>query len=105
MLTLKDYQQTIGTGLDSGTYTVKTAGLYSVSAFSTLVPPSDLTITFNLNGSPVGPSSAQPSSGEINMQAFIPCQVGDVITVVAASSLDPQALVTIKTIFNLYRVA
>jgi hypothetical protein len=103
-ITLKDYQQTIGSGLQTYTYTTAAEALFTVNAFTTFNPSSGITCVINQNGSPVGPSSSSGANlpGEINMMARINCQVGDVITIVIASSLSPDPSETsIKTVVSL----
>ncbi len=112
-------QSTIFAGLGTSTFTVVTAGLYTV-AFTSTIPyqasgssadssvttgGSALSVVVNLQGSPVltvaSPSPTQPSmGGSVAMQ----CAAADVITVVltSAAAADSQKN-SIKTIINLFQ--
>jgi hypothetical protein len=102
-LALKDYQSNIEIGLGTFTYTAALAGVYFVSAQSSVLPPSGLSIVINQNGSPVM-TSAAPSAAEqtVNLQDQINCAASDVITVVISSSnANDLMLNTVKTIITL----
>lgn len=110
---------TVMAGLNTGSFTVVTAGPYTVE-FRSFIPyiaaggsgyssattgGSSLSVVVNLNGSPVltvdTPAPNQPTmGGTVHML----CAAADVITVVATSSAavdnTPNA---IKTVINLYQ--
>lgn len=92
-------------GLSTDTYIVGDAGMHYLSAQSSLLPPSGVTITLTQTGSAsvslsVGPSGAQQD--KISAQKVFNCQPGDVLTVVLTSSAPiDQPPNLIKTIVNL----
>lgn len=100
---LKDFEQTVGTGLGIWSYTVPVAGLYHVSAFLNFVPPSGIIVVIQQNSSTVLSSGfVAPSCPVINMDCFIEAAVSDVITIVVDTSTTPDLSVpTIKAVMNL----
>lgn len=109
---------TVFSGLGTSTFTVVTAGLYTVdfksfvpyiasgsSADSTAAAPSALSVVVNLNGSPAltsgAPSATQPL---VNGKVTMGCVAADVITVVLSSAnAADNALNAVKSIINLYQ--
>ena len=101
--TLNDTQSNIICGLGTWTYTVTQAGPFYVSASSTEVPPSSLSIVINQNGSPKATSTATTASQDrVRISIDLNCAASDVITVVisSAAAIDNQ-LNTVKTLVNL----
>lgn len=100
---LKDYEQTVGTGLGTWTYTVSVAGPYHVSAFLNLVPPTGVSVAIEKNGSNVITTGAlNPNATEYNLDCFIAAAVSDVITIVVSTANTPDLSVqTIKAVMNL----
>jgi hypothetical protein len=114
---------TVFAGLGTSTFTVVTAGLYTVRFKSTLpyiaagtsnnstvtAGGSALQVVVNQNGSPVltvggsatNPTPTQPSLGS---SVVINCAAADVITVVLSSANAVDALPnSVKTIINLFQ--
>lgn len=120
--TLTAVQSTPFVGLNTFTYTVTTAGIYTVDCEATIpneqgtsantnsAQPvqSQLQIVIALNGTPaltVGGSAANPTptQGTLGARTHLSCAVADVITVVTSSSAAVDvALNAVKGTVNLY---
>lgn len=99
---LKDNQANQICGLGSFTYTVSSAGPFSVNVMSSVNPASSLSITIAQSGSQsVSVSSVAPSSvqSHIELSNKFNCAVSDVLTVTISSSaaIDEQ-LNTVESI-------
>lgn len=100
---INNFQQTVGAGLGTWSYTVLVESIHRLSVFSTYPSPSGLIITVNQNGSPINATSAPGSlQTESSVESLIPCQVGDVLTVVLTSA-DASDSIFAKTIINLHQ--
>lgn len=99
---LKTDMQTVGTGLNTWTITVPTAGIYHASARVEDAPPTGISLAIALNGTNVIASGTlNPNASVIALDCFPKCAAGDVITVVTTSSASPDASVqTMKVIMN-----
>lgn len=97
------------TGLGTSTFTVVTAGEYTVAVQYTLPPASGLEIVINHNGSSVytiGGSSTNPSATQPSIGGGIKlaCAATDTITVVLSSSNAVDSLPNaVKGTINVYQ--
>ena len=100
---LKDFEQTVGTGLGTWTYTVAIAGLYHISSFINLVPPTGVSVAIQQNGSNIITTGAlNTNASEYNLDCFIEAAVSDVITIVISTANSPDlSISTIKAVMNL----
>lgn len=106
---MKDGQPSAISGLGTDTFKVIAAGMYYLSAQTTVNIPSGLVITLSQSGSvsasiTTPTTSAQQESLAINKT--FNCQIGDLLSVVTSSSapLD-QPPNLIKTIVNLRQMS
>jgi hypothetical protein len=93
-------QPYVNVGLDTMTYTIPAAGLYSLHFEVTEVPPSGLSVVVNQNGSPVYTSATPtPTQSAFQFKQGLVCALNDVITVVlSSSSAIDSALNNVKSI-------
>lgn len=96
------------TGLNTYQYTINTAAMHVARVRVSKQPDSGMTITINLNGSPVATTTlvpVEPGGGNSTavISATMNCAANDVVTFVLSSSTSSdQQLNTIKAILNVH---
>jgi len=98
-------QQSVMNGLNSDSYQVLTAGIYSIKASSTVNFGSGLVITLSQTGSTSNSITTPPTSSQeiaVDINQKFNCAVGDILTVAVTSSAPAdQAPSLVKTEINL----
>lgn len=99
------HQQSLISGLTSDVYQAEAAGVYSVYAYSTVVPPSGLVITISQTGSTslsVTSQTTSPVESVVAVNGRFNCALGDLLTVaVTSSAAQDQPPNLIKTFCTL----
>jgi hypothetical protein len=92
-------------GLNTDTYKIVTAGVYSLYVRSTEIPPSGVVITLSQTGSTSASfttPTTSPIQNHVEINAKFNCAVGDVLSVALSSSASAdQPPNMIKTTINL----
>lgn len=103
-LALKDTESNVVGNLGTWVYTVPTAGYYTFSCISTVIPQSSLSVVINQNASPIA-SNATPSATQNHIEVVktgVTCALNDSITFVlsSAAAIDaaPNSVTSIITI-------
>lgn len=93
-------------GLGTGTFTAAAAGALQIDVYSTMVPPSGLSVVINQNGSPIYTSPTPTAVDQtVRISTVAQVAVSDVITVVLSSTnLNDAPPNNIKTSVNLHMV-
>lgn len=98
-------QSQVMSGLGTATFTVATAGFYTLTCQSTIPPNSALSIAVNKNGSSQFTVNAPtPTQASISAGGRIQCAATDTLTVVLTSANAVDSVPnTVKSVINLFQ--
>jgi hypothetical protein len=105
---MNGFQASVKAGLSTSQHKVITAGVYKLSAFTTVLPVSGITVTLSQSGSTTASiASTQTQLGEsVTIEKSFNCAIGDMLMCQVTSSTPmDQPPNMIKTVISLNRIS